>query len=484
MRLRPASALAVPVLLGPLALAFFSGGYFDEARLWAAAAAWVLVAVAAVSPGVRLDPGSPPARLALAALAGLTVWTGLSLLWAPVAGPAVDGLQRALLYLGALAAAVPLLRAARAARAVEPALLAGCFVVACYALSERLVPGVGPFEPSLLAGDRLDQPLTYWNALGAWRAIGLVLAAGVCADARRPAPLRMAAAASAPALGLALYLTFSRGALGAAALGLVALVALAPEPRTLRAAAIAAVAAALPALAVLVLPGVERSGGPAGDGIAMLAVLAAATAAAALAARASGTPGGRRLALRRVALAAAAAALIAVFAAASAERSPAPEGATAGRYASAQSNRYAYWEVAVGSFADHPVLGTGSGGFAVEWLRERTIDESVRDVHSLYLETATELGLVGLAAAGGLPGRGRRRGGPGARRDRGDRGADRLRAPRRARLGLGDAGPHPAGRRAAGGARGDAGAQRAKRKRSSSTTAVTPSRHVIFLPSS
>ena len=161
MRPRLASAAAAPVLLGPLALAFFSGGYFDEARLWAAAAAWVLVAVAAVLPGVRLDPGSPPARLALAALAGLTVWTGLSLLWAPVAGPAVDGLQRALLYLGALAAAVPLLRAARAARAVEPALLAGGFVVACYALSERLVPGVGPFEPSLLAGDRLNQPLTY-----------------------------------------------------------------------------------------------------------------------------------------------------------------------------------------------------------------------------------------------------------------------------------------------------------------------------------
>ena len=52
--------------------------------------------------------------------------------------------------------------------------------------------------------------------------------------------------------------------------------------------------------------------------------------------------------------------------------------------------------MALRAFADHPVLGTGSGGFAVEWLRERTIDESVRDVHSLYLETATELGLVGL----------------------------------------------------------------------------------------
>jgi len=32
------------------------------------------------------------------------------------------------------------------------------------------------------------------------------------------------------------------------------------------------------------------------------------------------------------------------------------------------------------------------------WLRERPFRESVRDAHSLYLETAAELGLVGLAA--------------------------------------------------------------------------------------
>ena len=174
MRLRISSVAAAPVLLAPAAIAFASGGYFDEARLWAAAAAWLLVAVLAVTPGVSLDPGSPPARLALAGLAALTVWTGLSILWAPVAGPAVDGLQRALLYLGALTAAVPLLRAARAARATEPALLAGCTLVAAYALSERLVPGIGPFQASLLAGDRLNQPLTYWNALGAWCGIGVV----------------------------------------------------------------------------------------------------------------------------------------------------------------------------------------------------------------------------------------------------------------------------------------------------------------------
>jgi O-antigen ligase len=67
-----------------------------------------------------------------------------------------------------------------------------------------------------------------------------------------------------------------------------------------------------------------------------------------------------------------------------------------GRLASVQSNRYEYWRVALGTFADHPLIGDGSGGFRVAWLRERPFRESVRDAHSLYLETAAELGLPGL----------------------------------------------------------------------------------------
>ena len=62
--------------------------------------------------------------------------------------------------------------------------------------------------------------------------------------------------------------------------------------------------------------------------------------------------------------------------------------ATPGRLASVQSNRYAYWKVALRTFGDHPLAGVGSGGFQAEWLRERPFREPVRDAHSLYLETA------------------------------------------------------------------------------------------------
>jgi O-antigen ligase len=81
------------------------------------------------------------------------------------------------------------------------------------------------------------------------------------------------------------------------------------------------------------------------------------------------------------------------------ERHPAPaSGATPQRLGSIESNRYAYWRVGLGAFADHPVNGVGSGGYRVEWLQRRDFAETVRDAHSLYVETAAELGIVGLLA--------------------------------------------------------------------------------------
>ncbi len=60
--------------------------------------------------------------------------------------------------------------------------------------------------------------------------------------------------------------------------------------------------------------------------------------------------------------------------------------------------RYEYWRVALETFANQPLYGTGSGGFRVEWLRERSEEDTSRDAHSLYLETLAELGLLGFAA--------------------------------------------------------------------------------------
>jgi O-antigen ligase len=91
-----------------------------------------------------------------------------------------------------------------------------------------------------------------------------------------------------------------------------------------------------------------------------------------------------------------------VVATASAERTSASSnpavGATATRLTSLNSHRYAYWKVALGAFKDHPLIGLGSGGFGVRWLERRKIQESVSDAHSLYVETAGELGLIGLIA--------------------------------------------------------------------------------------
>jgi O-antigen ligase len=70
-------------------------------------------------------------------------------------------------------------------------------------------------------------------------------------------------------------------------------------------------------------------------------------------------------------------------------------GSSTSRLASADSPRYEYWRVAVGSFAGEPLRGVGAGGFAVEWLRERKEARPARDAHSLPIETLAELGIVG-----------------------------------------------------------------------------------------
>lgn len=201
------AAAAGAILAGPAVIAFFSGGFYDTPRLVAGLVAAALLlggALLAERPLPRYWPG----RLALGGMAGLTLWSALSVGWAPIGGPAIDDVQRLVLYLLGLAAAAAWLRPVPAARAVEPALALGALCVVGYGLSERMLPGLLEFEASRAADGRLEQPLTYWNGMGAIAVVGIVLCVRLAGSAERTRWLRAAAAAGVPTLTAGLYLTF------------------------------------------------------------------------------------------------------------------------------------------------------------------------------------------------------------------------------------------------------------------------------------
>ena len=420
---------ATILLVGPTVLAFRSGGYFEEPRLVAALVAWVLV-LAVTAFGPRPLPTSAPGWAALGGLAFLVLWSALSLTWAPVSAAAGDNVQRLVLYLGVLIAAIGLLRLPGVARALEPALAGGIVVVIGYGLSGRLLPGLIDLSRSAGAFGRLEQPITYWNAEGALAAIGLVLCARLAGDPSRPTALRSVAAAACPLLGTGVYLSYSRGAIAAGAVGLILLLAAAPTRPQLRAVLAALVSSVLAGASAAAFRGVASlSGSPAEqerDGALMLAVLVVIALAGALSAarwsraERSGQAGLGRLSFARrlpaVAGAAVTLVVIGLVVGGLGEKGKSePEQlkrASGARLTTVESRRYDYWRIGLDAFAREPLQGLGSGGFRVEWLRERPVSEGVREVHSLELGIAAELGLPGLLGVlvllGGVVAAGRR----------------------------------------------------------------------------
>jgi O-Antigen ligase len=405
MRRVTLTAACTALLAGPTVLAFYTGGYFDSQRNTAGLIAWVLVAVAVLA-GARVLPRTGAGRLALGGLALFAAWTLLSTVWAPVAGDAYHAGQIVFLYLGTLAAAIALLRDPRALRGVEPALAAGILIVIGYGISERLLPGLLHFSRSVSAEGRLEQPLTYWNAMGELAALGFVLCARIAGDHGRDLRLRACAAAAAAPLGMGVYLSFSRGALFACLAGLVALIVAAPRTEQLRALGVTVGAGVLAALASAPLHGVASLAGSLSKretqgAIALVALAVICSAAALVQLRVARGEQGSELRLPRrapvLALALICAGLALAIVAGAKEKSGVPLSAGASRYGTLQSNRYAYWKVALRAFSAEPLRGVGAGGWAVWWLRYRKINEFATDAHSLPLQTLAELGVIGLA---------------------------------------------------------------------------------------
>jgi hypothetical protein len=400
------------------------GGYFATSWGWTGLVlAWAIGVAAVLGGGL-----ATPSRLAgafLATVAAVLAWVLGSSLWSIAPWESVLEAERTLVYL--LGAAFVLLTARRHLGAMYGGVLLADALVSSYGLGTRLFPDrLGVFDP--VAGYRLAEPIGYWNGLGIFAALGVLLATGLAVEAERPAT-RAAAAAALPVLLLTQYFTFSRAGWLALCVGLV--VSVSVTPRKLRSIT-AVLALAVPSgLAVLVASretplthiGASLSAtAHAGHRVALVLVgLAAASAAIAAsfgwAARTIHV--GRRVRLAyasllvAVAVAASSSVMIAVGSPISLTKraydsftSPPPAWVPPEQRAGTNldqrlfsfsgSGRALLWRVALDDYRNHPLLGSGAGTFQRAWIRSPKSDFNVHDAHSLYIETLAELGPVGL----------------------------------------------------------------------------------------
>jgi len=289
-----------------------------------------------------------------------------------------------------------------------------------YPLATRLFPGqLVSYPPSI--GSQLAAPFGYWNSLGVFVAMGMLLAVGFATHGRSAA-LRAASAAALVPLACTLYLTFSRGAWLALAAATVVVFAL--DPERLRVGVVVLALAPAPALGILLISrshALTRQGAELGaaarDGhrvAAALVVLALVQTAVSLVLHGVA----RRVALdRRVGLAAAT--LLVVLGGAGGGLAIARAGGPTKLVGNAYdafvsperptcqdlnqrlvnlsgSGRADYWRVAWREFTENPLLGSGAGSYERYWLRDRPNAFYARDAHNLYLEVLAELGPVGL----------------------------------------------------------------------------------------
>ena len=382
----------------------------------------VLVTGAVVALGVlRPKPGPLYGGAALFAFMAFTAVTALSLGWSIAPDATLEDVNLTFAYLGVFAAGI---FAARLAPQATTVLLSGVLIatvtVAVWALLTRVFPGdLG--SPVLAA--RLSEPFGYSNALGCMTAIGMP--AALWLGTRRGAPI--SSALGYPALGLLLLtalLTQSRGALAAA--GICLLIWLAAVPLRLRTMAqlaitglavtpVAAWALSKDAFTELFQPESAREA-VAGDFGLMVLALVAVSFAGGLVVHAASSRRAPSLTMRRragIAVAVLAGALLlgGIGSVAASddglsgtisdrvdeirnEQVGPPKGA--GRLGSVSSARGTYWRQAYRVFEERPSVGLGAGAFGLASLTHRRGPAGAEHAHGFVLQTASDLGLVGL----------------------------------------------------------------------------------------
>jgi hypothetical protein len=399
-------------------LAWFDGGFY--------APAWGVVSLGLLGVcgcAIVLSERLYLSRLALVSvggLFGLAAWTLMSGFWTSDLTKTVSDAELAFVYPIALTAALLVARRTGTSSLAIGTLVA-MVAVCLYALGGRLAPDVFGFPNNVDAAGRLYSPIGYWNGLGAFAAMAALLGGGLAA-ARLPIAVQVGASASLVVTLVTLYLTFSRGALIAAAVGLVVLTVVSPARLWLA----ATLTASLPWAAAAVLVVERRSQLTAvtldrqavidqGHGAIPLlvgcAIGAAATALALtlLAPRVRVGPTARRIIGAVLIVAIVLACVVAVERRGgpvemvrsvrdSLESQPHATANNANRLRDLSLNgRLDQWRVAWHMFSAHPLTGEGAGGWEAQWLLHEPYNDYNQRPHSLYLETLAELGLIGAA---------------------------------------------------------------------------------------
>ena len=396
-------------------ISFSSGGYFpaDHGLL---ILGFALVALAAVLVRDEL-PTDRRTVVLVCALSGLALWQLLSIVWSSTATWPVLESERSLVYATAAAALAFVVTRERVA-ALLFGMVVGVGIVSVYALATRLFPELvgGHYDPS--AGYQLAEPIGYWNALGLLLVMGVLVGLGLGLEVGVAA--KVTAGALLVPMSVALYFTFSRGSLGALAVGLVLLLALRPR-------VVPGVGALLlaPALAVLLA---SRSTALTHAGQALAEAQAQGERLAVLVVVLSGVGGVVALAQPRLserlvprwsigkrALVVSCVIALGALVAVSTIRAGGPTAVVTGglgafrdepraetgsldrRLLSVSGHgRADYWRVALRMVERDPLLGDGAGGFERRWMQERPAAHNARDAHNLYLESLAELGPIGL----------------------------------------------------------------------------------------
>jgi O-Antigen ligase len=411
----PALVAGLPVVALMLVWAVHDGGYDADTWYWGALAMLALLTAAVVGRGLRTVAISRPARVALISFTLYVAWSYLSIAWAGSPGDALEGSNRALLYLLVFATVLIL---PWTSRGVLVALLTFTLGVGVLAVVLLFRLASGHDVASLVIDGRLAAPTGYFNSTAALFTIETLLAIAFASRRELPGPLRGALIAFACA-GLQLaVIVQSRGWLFT--LPLVALVTIVILPDRLRVAA----AAVIPVLATVaplhrLLAVYQKTPGPAlthdasSAGHSALLICALAFFVATLIAWADAlVPAPRPSASRKrlVAATVTGLAILAVLAGALAATHGHPlrfierqwngfshptTAATGSHFTDVGSGRYDFWRVSLDAVRAHPIGGLGQDNFADYYITRRHTAEEPAWTHSLELRLLVHTGIVG-----------------------------------------------------------------------------------------